>query len=142
MFDVMIGEPGRAAKPARDPRAPTTAEIAKDDMSHWPYRSPVLSTVSGAEAKADSTTQTRVQKGPYQCSSADCCFIGGEMAANKSPGLMVDTETSMVQEENRCNRGLTGRAQHQGPRGDKASQDSNKGTDEETHTKEVATASY
>ena len=31
-------EEGRAAKPARDLGAPTTAEIAKHAVSHWPYR--------------------------------------------------------------------------------------------------------
>ena len=32
-------EEGRAAKPARNPGAPTTAEISKHAVSHWPHRS-------------------------------------------------------------------------------------------------------
>ena len=87
-------EEGRAAKPARDLGAPTTAEIAKHAVSHWPYGG-CLHCIRGR----GSSRQHRTDKGRKRTIpvlSADCCS-GGEMAAHQSRVLlMVDTETSMV----------------------------------------------
>ena len=73
-------EEGRAAKPARDLGAPTTAEIAKHAVTHWPYRSS-LHCIRGR----GSSRQCKTDKGwerTIPALSADCCFTGG---VNGSP---------------------------------------------------------
>ena len=89
-------EEARAAKPARDPGAPTTAEIAKHAVSHWPYRSSCPHCVKGrGRSRQHRTNKSSERTTPIL--SADYCFIGGGITDHGSPVLiMVDTETGMV----------------------------------------------
>ena len=68
-------EKGRAAKPARHPGAPTTSEIAKHAVSHWPYRRWCPHCIRGRGRRR----QHRTDKGSARTIpvlSADHCFIG------------------------------------------------------------------
>ena len=81
-------EEGRAAKPARDPGAQTTTEIAKHAVSHWPYRSWCSHCNRGRGRSRQRKTNKSSEKS-IQVLGADCCFISGEMAANESRMLVV-----------------------------------------------------
>ena len=81
---VMRRRKAGAAKPARGPGAPTTAELPKHAVSHWPYRSWCSHCGTGTAR----SRQHRTDKGPARSIpvlSADYCFIGGELAVHESP---------------------------------------------------------
>ena len=89
-------EEGKEPKVARDPGAPTAAEIAKHALTHWPYRSWCAHCVRGRGRCRQHKTATNSDRS-IPVIAADYCFIGGEKAANESPVLvMVDTDTGMV----------------------------------------------
>ena len=86
----------RAATLARDPGAPTTAEIAKHAASHRPYRNWSLHCIRRRGGSRQHRTD-KSSKRTITLMGAEHCFIGGEMAAHESPVfVMVDTETSVV----------------------------------------------
>ena len=88
-------EEGRDAKIAKDPGAPTSEEVARHNISHWPYRSWCAHCVRGRGRSRQHRVQQE-QGRTIPVMAADYCFIGADTGSESPVLVMVDTYTGMV----------------------------------------------